>query len=585
MREKRGGGIKNFFEWGVLLVILLALIGVRGEGLTRQMTHVDDIGVAWASIIQPEKTYSIEYIREKINDTTHVDYHAPQMKLMRFIDERGWVERGLPTLREGMKFFAVPQMFTYGPLQFFISVPLLDMVSGYRATLFAGRFLPFLFSIASVFLLFVAGRKAGVRASFPFFVWSALSVGFSLSAILYARHMSSYAIGLCASTALFWIFFRAIDGQTRMKRKEDIGTALALTLVGMAHYQTLYFFPAFFAAWGIFAYIKVRSWRGFIRPAFVGILFFIFFLPTLITYVLPNAYLNGAAFQGTEYDFSLSGKGIGESARYSVEFFSRHFFSATEFITAFVPYGTAGLHYFTFGILFMAISGVFLMLRERENNLCAGGIFILVAFLSLIGLVLAGKFHITPTRHMLVFLPFLVFPSAYAFSRAMEWMRGRFGEYSPRVGMLCVSALVLIPFFTHFHSFTSSRRDLYNEKELVRLIQEYKPEAVVTKDTNLFFMETFARWDASHGGVLTFNTFKNPQGEKGIFLLLSPFPIDEEACTAMIRETYPSRECSVSTRVEYRADITTGATLDVSSREHQIWNALHFLVVKSVAEE
>lgn len=199
----------------IILLVLVLIFGVmvRFDNLAKQLPAGDDVGVISTMIMRVNHGYTIDYIKNKIYNISHEDYNTPQYKFLRKLNEQEKLESLLPYLNKVMQFVAIPQTWTYAPFQYLFYPLLISPDQDYRELLFWGRFPSFIFSVLALFLIIYFYKKIGGRGVFLQCIVSLLLLSFSWTNIIYAKHMSSYAIGVFAAILLLYIFVEILNRQ------------------------------------------------------------------------------------------------------------------------------------------------------------------------------------------------------------------------------------------------------------------------------------------------------------------------------------------------------------------------------------
>lgn len=565
----------------MLMAILILSIFVRFSDLENQMTHIDDIGVAWAMIVQVDETYNIDYVRDKINNISDRAHNTPHYKFLRELDRQRKLDLSLPYLKNAIKFFIVPQSFTYAPFQFLITSLLISSNQDYKSLLFWGRFPSFIFSIFALILAILAINKIMPKNIFLASVSGLLFLGFSWENIIYARHMSSYSMGIFAAIALFYLLIEILNN-INMKISHGILIGLILAIIINMQYQILYFIPAFFIIW-LFKIFKTERINFFsIKPIIGAIIsFIIFILPSWFAFISPKAYLNGQAFIGSSYNFHIpSGENLYEMLKYSFNFFIENGFKITQFITTYVPKDSPYINILTIIFLLLVLFGILRMFFSKNNLHKYIGLFFIVSAATITGLIFMEKISFSPTRHSLIFLPYLVFSAAYGVSEFYDFFQKRIRFNFELTGALILAGLIIIPFFYDYDKVIGAREDYFNESAISDLAVKYQLHYIIASDMNLFFMDNFKNWRGYHSGVRKYNIFENPsENNSNNIMLISQLDLDDELCGKMLKEAGLKSDCS-NLNILYESDFGDGSTLDILKEAHIIYNKLSIKIIK-----
>lgn len=569
----------KLFHFLVLGIILAAAIGVRFIGLEKQMTHSDDIGVAWAILVQTGETYDIDYIRKKIGDSGHEDYDSPQFRFLRRLNDSDRLELWLPYLRTVMKFLVIPQSFTYAPLQFLITPFLISENQSYPSLLFWGRFPSFIFSILGLLLIVWVLRR--LDGGFLSVVAGLVFLGFSWENIIYSRHMSGYAAGVAATLFLLALLIWILKNPPVGIRK-GILIGLLVAAAAFAQYQVFYFLPAFFLIWLIDIWLEKNIRKGLIGSLGAAILTTaLFLLPLAIVFLLPQAHVAGEIFSGTSYYFQPPlGSSFYGVFIYAIKFLAGNLFRIVRFATAMIPAGIA-LNVLSGIVLFLVVSGLVRMFLAKDPNQKKIGWFLALSGLTVLVLALAGKIALSPTRHSLIFWPYLAVAASFSLGGISGFFSRKINFDFEKLIALILTVLIMFLFFCHYQGINNARVDFFSESELESLVVEYQPRFAIAADQNLFFMAPFKNWQKLHGSERFFNVFENISGKEDVFLLVSRQPVTNDICGKMLAESGVNAGCRPGFfQVIFEKNLNSGATLDLLTEVHQIPNRFFLKIIK-----
>lgn len=386
--------------------------------------------------------------------------------------------------------FAVPANWTYAPFQFLFTSFLVHPGQSYRELLFWARLPSCVFSIAGlVSLVFLYRTMEGGRSRRVFLALALLAC--SWEAIIHAKQMHNYGLGVWASILLLQLLmFPVIRRDFTFRRLVLI--SLGLALVSSMQYQILFFVPAFFAALFTAGLGSAPARRSFVKAFAGSVLLYAAAVGPMVYFFLRHRSSGVYDWcSGPQGEFLLSfGQGASWLAKitHSICFFSKNLFIVFQSNTAFLPEGhplmppiSAGLF-----ILFMLGGWSFLVSREAPKRVLAlffAGVAVVWA-----ALVFFQKITFGPTRHSLILLPVMIILTA----EGAGWLSARIKKVlglSPGVpwtGPLLTAALggILILFTLNFESFLRDRKDAFDERALLSVMQQYQPRTLMTvRDT------------------------------------------------------------------------------------------------------
>jgi hypothetical protein len=518
-------------------------------------------------------------VRSRLNNPDAEANNTPQYKLLRGLDASGRLETILPYLKKVMKFVIVPQSFTYAPFQFLFTPLLISHAESYMALIFWGRFPSFAFSVLALLLMVLTWVRIREKNVFLLSATSMLLLGFSWENIIYARHMSSYAIGVFAGVALLYVFVLAIEGRN-ITIARGVLYGFLLMLISNMQYQVMYFIPAFFAVWFLDILLKKNSVKQFLWTAGS---YAVCMLPTIVAFLIPKAHLNGAAFIGTSYNFQVpTNVGVFGVARYFYDFFVLNGLKIVRFITMYVPESNAFVSIITAVIVACMCFGVWRLVRSKDTMRNRIGLFLVTSLFLIAALAVRGRISLSPTRHALIYLPFVVLATSYGISELYEVLRTRsrlIGEFAVS---LCIVLLVLLPFFASYREVVAGRKNQLSESMMQELVSRYEPAHVISDeaDPDLYFVQPFKEWHTYQPGKRIYSVFENPdQRNKGVYMFVSANAIPSESCDKMLQSINMQSTCGAgSTLYEYYFNDNT--PLDIAREANAIYNILSIKIIK-----
>ena len=462
----------NKRTWIIALCCLLFVgIAVRLAGLGSHFSHIDDLNVAVA-----------------INNAQD----GPR--------EAGYLD----------KVYAVANRTTYAPLQYLLTALLISSDQPYRDVLWWGRFPSFLAGALGLALLAVWYWRFRGSEGFPSMLLAVAVAAFSWENIIYAKQMSSYAIGIPAAVAVLLLLQGMLKpGAWTYPRMLLLG--LGLGVLCTAQYQILFFLPGVFIA----LFVSRGGSREAMRDAaanlavtlavvllFIAPLYYFFIrtVPQKAAYISWNGGVNG------EYAFSLP-SGILEAAWYSVRFFGENGIAVFRNTVALLPAGhplAAPLEYL---LLALFIAGAASCIDTKDRHRRMLGLFAGVTALTWAVLIVMRRLSFGPTRHTLILLPLFAIGIGEGLSYLIgkvrrEGIAARLRAWSAP-GLAAVMALL---FLASAPGVFASRRDPFDEREIVSVLAAHKKALAIEYDwtMNLLLMPSVMR---NYNVVTNFNYY------------------------------------------------------------------------------
>jgi hypothetical protein len=452
----------NAAAWAALgLVIVLGTV-VRYADLGTHFGHEDDIGVAATILWQDNPSLSIGTVLAR-------------------------------------KILAVPDQWTYAPLQFLLTPLLLSQDQSYRQVLFWGRFPSFLFGVASMVLMarFLRILRRG-EDPFPEQLLGAALIAFSWENVLYAKQMETFTIGVAAAIVLMILLVQHLR-DVRLGWGQMAWLGLVLGLLICAQYQILFFLPGFFIVLFL-AYAKAAGSvrKVALRMSVAAGIVLAFFVPLYILFLrtvpIKAGYIHWNAGPDQSFAFSLPGQGgfLGAAA-YALTFFAKNLYIVFETTIAFsfedgVVTRLAGVMLFP-----VFLAGMASLAAGRDPVRRSLGWFIGISALTWAALIVMRKLTLGPTRHTLILLPLFVLGITEGLRALSVLLRA--GDRTVRTASAALTAFIAAAFLISFPAVRAERQDPFDEQRMAGLLSQYSVRSVLQYGytQNVFLMRDVRR--------------------------------------------------------------------------------------------
>ncbi len=520
----------SYLKISILTLIVCLGIYARYIDLGSQFTHIDDIGIA-VSILDQDELYDINYVRNRISDPTHDAFNGLPYQILRKFDANNWLEPSLPLFKQLFKAIIIPWTWTYAPFQFLLTSSLISHDQSYKEILFWGRFPSFLFGSFGLILIVLVHRALNKEDYFFTAFPSLLLLSLTWGNIFYAKHMSSYSIGVFSAIALLFTLMKVI-GKDNPTTKFSIMLGIVLAIISHMQYQVLFFMPAFYLSWLMtssrITNIRLSSLKPLLITAFTHALLIV---PMAALFLLHRTD-RGVAWSDLVpfpilFDPSQQVT-LPDKLVYFAHFFSSGFYKITEFVFALSPAGYSFV--VNIALVIAMAAGLHRLFISPSKTEKAIGQFFLLSIFSIIGLVVLQKLTFGPTRHSLIFLPYMVICVSFGLKTFVELLSRRINIRKVEVvSISAIAAVVIIVFFTHFEPGLKERKNLFVESEFNDLIKNYKPAFVIDQSAgNLRLMEPLKNWPKQYSpGIREFTLFKNPAPQNtSVYMLVGFGPPD-----------------------------------------------------------
>lgn len=380
--------------------------------------------------------------------------------------------------------FNVPKNWSYAPLQFLLTFFLIHPGQSYRGVLFWGRLPSAAASVLGLFAILLFYRLRNKKWVSTDALLGAVLYACSWESIIHAKQMHNYSLGLACMAGLLCLYVYLIP-EGRIRLRSMMAAAACFGLAANAHYQVLLFLPIFF----LILFILHAKRQGIV-PALkifipAGILFMLLTVPTVYYFLLKlrrdTGLTNWNMGLHNEFVFSPpSGAGPVPVLLYAASFLLHNFFVCFDATLAFLPEDNAlfqpFLYFFSFAFLtglvsFLTDSGA---VKRWTGYLFAATIAVWFTF------VAAGKLRLSPTRHVLLFLPMMIAciveGAGWLARAAARFMPYRPGVLLKRLALPVLSAAVLCVFLLDYGRFLEERRDVFEESAIAEVIGKYEAD-------------------------------------------------------------------------------------------------------------
>lgn len=323
------------------------------------------------------------------------------------------------------------------------------------------------------------------RLQTPAALMSVTLLAFSWENIIYAQQMGSYAIGVFSAAALLYLLWK--NFQIRQPRfSHMLGIVIGLAVLSYTQYQVLFFIPAFLAV--LFLYYAIKNCRDLpmllVRFTSAGLCYALLIFPLYFFFLLKKKETAGITWNvgpNQEFQFLLPQGPALEKLSYAASFFAKNSFLVLSNNFAFIPETHPLYRPFAFLFAAFVLFGIFSLVFSRSLRKKMLALFFFLAAATWACLVVKNKIALSPTRHSLILLPFMVMMFSEGWIRFVHFFKRNAQVFrSALTGGLWTS--ILIFFALSCVPVLKERRDPFHEGELRRLFEEYRPGGVIATD-------------------------------------------------------------------------------------------------------
>lgn len=465
---------------GVLLIVATTAIA-KARAVPAMVTHVDDVGVA-VTLFESQAAASPAAVAAGL---ARNGGHGPLALLVRGATAVG----AAPVIAKIGSSLAVSQQWTYAPAQFLLTGALIHRGLTYQQLLVRGRFPSLLFATLVPLLLALIGWRVGGERRAALALLTAAVGACSIELSLHAAQMENYALGTLAATALLMLL--VVSAEARVTPGRAVGEACVLALLTWCQYQLLFMLPAYALARGWQSLHTGATHTGAMRSGATrteltrtaltramiwGALPLVVSSAALYHYFLylwAGAGVSWNAGPHQEYLFAIpQSAGVGAALTYLATFFIGNTIATITAVTAVLPDTSPAAS--ALGLLSTGLAVVGIRVMWRSGTVVDRSILLLSGTLALTWVALIGirALTLSPTRHALIWLPFL----ALFIARAITAL----GTVAVSTAVSTVAAAAMVgAYLSAMPTVMADRTNPFHESELVALADSTQADLIV----------------------------------------------------------------------------------------------------------
>lgn len=456
------------------MAVLAVALALRYPLLAWHFSHIDDEGVAATILDAKDECRSLAILHSRLEETGRgIDTGNPRLHALHFLAAGSRAKKLESVWSWGYRWVAVPANWTYAPIQYILTVPLVDGHRGYRENLARGRFPSLLAGMLSILLvMFYLARldkpPSALRASLT----AGILMTLSLSHVIFSVHMSSYMAGvLSVPVLLLWLLFRIRCPVLTFRA--GLADAFILLVLLYLSYQTFVLVPGFMVGRWM---LEEGQWRPTRRKILVfgmmGIVYSIGFLPAYVLRIANTPTILWNAGPNQEFLFQAGG-GVGSMAMF---FIRNGWLVLATLLSPLEEQNPLFALILTLLVIASACGVIALLQARRDPAVCSLG-WVLVITGGLWGLlVLTGRLPFSPTRHQLLLQPFL----AILVAKGVIWIHAMIRSRAIRFGFLASGVLIAGWSLVSFHAFATQRIDPVDPVRFHEKMTEHDVDLVIT---------------------------------------------------------------------------------------------------------
>lgn len=382
--------------------------------------------------------------------------------------------------------------WTYAPLQFILPVFMLDGNQSYQQKIIIGRLPSFLSSILAIILFALFLLKTNSRkndTSKISILFGLVLLSFSFESILYAGQSENYAITVLGSVVIIFLFSKSKDSFWKWNW-------FFLASLCYAQWQFFYIVFVFYAVFVINSFLH-KNKEELKNILLSGETTLLLNIPNLFLFFRRGMINRGAREwnigPNMEFLFQpwLYKASINNLLSYVFSFVFGNIIKIYKAL--FVPVEFLGAFSSVFAIFLMVftILGIIRLHKNKGTRLFAFFIDGLIFTVAL--LVIKRKLTLSPSRHMLIYQPFIAMCIIYGICYVVDFFKSEKAQKIVGIVFSCLLTIYTIFFLIELPLQMKIRKNHFSEEHIASVIEKYNPDAIVTvgytPTMNLFLAE------------------------------------------------------------------------------------------------
>lgn len=339
----------KYYKFISLFLVFILGAYVRLTDLGTHFTHVDDVDLAY-SILRGKKPFDINRmnvdVKEKEKEAGgHLGkFYSLKRAVLKTVDRHPFLVPIFQRAGYLRQFVIIPFYWTNAPLQYLITTFLLSPTQSYREILFWGRFPSFIFGILGMLLIILFYRKFYKEEYFSYALTAITLLAFSWENIIYAKQMGNYAAGVTFAILLIIFLWQDLHNPD-LSLKRFLLMSMPLAIASYAHYQIIFFIPAYYGTLYLFLLKKAENKLLLLKNFIMSCLAYLIFASPLFLFILHVGTYRGVNWNtgpSQEFLFHIPSTGaiIGKIL-YAASFFGKNFIIVMQSNLSIIPEGHA----------------------------------------------------------------------------------------------------------------------------------------------------------------------------------------------------------------------------------------------------
>lgn len=382
-------------------------------------------------------------------------------------EKGGW---SLENCIRGLEHFLLCQ-WTYAPLQFVFTCLLIHPEQTYQQVVVLGRLPSLICGIAALPLLYFLLKRifAGEEGSSSGILFSVILLATSFEHIIYSAQMNSYAIGVLSVIISMYLFV------INRKNYKEWPTAIMTAVLCYAQWQMFLFVFGFYVVM-LCGGIRRKEKKICLQVIRSGI------MAVCLNLLNLKYFLNcGMQERGTNWNVGTDGQylfhldvteGVLDRILYFVTFWKNNVIECFSFLL--LPCGNYHMASML-AVMLIALTLVGMVMMHKGSSLQKQVVWHmdLVVVLYFI-LILFGRLTLSPSRHLLVMVPFILI----CLAKGWQWLV----SFRSQVTGFCIGSICLVVglFLIELPEQVELRKNRFHQEYWQKVMDTYQPDLLIT---------------------------------------------------------------------------------------------------------
>lgn len=476
---------KNFYFF---LIILLLSSFTRINNINNFYTETDD-QISISQLLKYNKTDLYEIANEKESPS----YNSNFKKIIRKVESyNSPIINKSQSIISDMIFNMSPSKHsTFAPLQYLIFGWMIDETKNYKELKFYSRIPSAIFSILSVFIIFIISTKL-FQNNFLIFLPTIFTIT-SFPLIYISQRSYNYSAGSFAMLVLIYIFLsqyrKEKNSCTVLSDKinfwRNFRVSLIISLLSYLNYMMLLFTPLYYLTFFLKDLINKKSLFSILNINLIisGIIYIFTVIPLLL-YMFKlnlNEYGMTGSTAGESYEYSITSISSNDFLSY-INFYFQNIYLIIVKNLAFYLDDFKFSFYFEILIFITFIYGLIKSIFFTKNKNLRFIIFI-ISGLFLYWCILAF-FNITalgPTRHLNIFTSLFSIILSYGVFNILKFFKNEILNIFIKFFFIFI---VILVFIINYSDFTYKYFDQFDEDRINKIIKNENVKLIINDGTH-----------------------------------------------------------------------------------------------------